>query len=198
MEIRKVAIEHLNPSPYNPRKELKPGDVEYEQIKRSIEEFDLVEPLVWNMATGNLVGGHQRLAVLREKGVREVDVSVVNIPDLNKEKALNIALNKISGEWDSAKLEAVFKDLSDNGMDVTLTGFDEIDLKNLNINLASMMRPVFEDSEKKKSLGNEFYFYVEFYNDEATFKTFSDELMQLGVLKTPHEIDPEYFKKKIL
>ena len=127
MEIRKVKIELLNPAPYNPRKELKPGDPEYEQIKKSIEEFDLVEPLVWNQASGNLVGGHQRLNVLKEKGFTEVDVSVVNIPDLNKEKALNIALNKIAGEFDDDKLALILNEIKLD-FDLTDLGFTSDEL----------------------------------------------------------------------
>jgi hypothetical protein len=127
VEIRKVKIELLNPAPYNPRKELKPGDPEYEQIKRSIEEFDLIEPLIWNQATGNLVGGHQRLNVLKEKGFSEVDVSVVNIPELNKEKALNIALNKIAGEWDDDKLGQLLNDIRVD-FDLTDLGFSADEL----------------------------------------------------------------------
>jgi len=66
MEILNIAIKDINPAPYNPRKDLRPGDPEYENIKQSILEFDMVEPLVWNKQTGNLVGGHQRLKVLEE------------------------------------------------------------------------------------------------------------------------------------
>jgi ParB-like chromosome segregation protein Spo0J len=61
MDIRKIAVDKINPAPYNPRVDLKPGDEEYEKLKRSIEEFGYVEPLVWNEQTGNLVGGHQRI-----------------------------------------------------------------------------------------------------------------------------------------
>lgn len=123
MEIRKIPISDINPAPYNPRKDLKPGDAEYEKLKRSIDEFDLVEPLVWNEATGNLVGGHQRLKILIDRGDTEVEVSVVSL-NSEKEKALNIALNKIQGDWDYDKLEELLKDLDDKNFDVTLTGFD--------------------------------------------------------------------------
>ena len=110
MEIRKMLIDKLNPAYYNPRKDLKPGDVEYEKLKKSIQEFDLVEPLVWNKRTGRLVGGHQRLKVLKELGYQEVEVSVVDLPE-EKEKALNIALNKIQGDWDYVKLKDLLQDL---------------------------------------------------------------------------------------
>ena len=130
MEIRRVAVEKINPAEYNPRKDLKPGDPEYERLKLSIDEFGLVEPLVWNEVTGNLVGGHQRLKILLEQGVNEVEVSVVHL-DLEHEKALNVALNKIQGEWDEDKLTKLFKELSTSDINMALTGFGEEEIEEL-------------------------------------------------------------------
>lgn len=123
MEIRKVPISLLNAAPYNPRKDLQPGDPEYQKIARSIEKYGCVEPIIWNEKTGNVIGGHQRLKVLAATGAVEVDVSVVQL-SLEDEKALNLALNKISGQWDNEKLSAVLQDLS-VGFDVEVTGFDQ-------------------------------------------------------------------------
>lgn len=111
MKIRKVPISLLNAAPYNPRKDLQPGDPEYQKIARSIEKYGCVEPIIWNEKTGNVIGGHQRLKVLAATGAVEVDVSVVQL-SLEDEKALNLALNKISGQWDNEKLSAVLQDLS--------------------------------------------------------------------------------------
>ncbi len=128
MVIEKIPMEKLIPADYNPRKDLKPGDAEYEKLKRSIKEFGYVEPIIWNKTTGNVVGGHQRLKVLLADGVKEIDCVVVEF-DSEKEKALNIALNKVSGEWDRDKLTALISDLQEEDFDVTITGFDlaEID-----------------------------------------------------------------------
>ena len=128
MTIEKLKVGQLLPADYNPRKDLKPGDVEYEKLKRSIEQFGYVEPVIWNKVTGRVVGGHQRLKVLLDMGITEVDCVVVEM-DEEKEKALNIALNKISGEWDKDKLALLIADLQGADFDVTLTGFDleEID-----------------------------------------------------------------------
>ena len=87
----------LNPAAYNPRKDLKPGDREYEKLKRSITTYGFLEPLIWNKTTGNVVGGHQRLKILLDMGHTEIDCVVVEL-DPQKEKALNVALNKIQGE----------------------------------------------------------------------------------------------------
>ena len=116
-------IEDLKPAEYNPRRRLQPGDAEYEKLKRSIETFGYVDPIIIN-ADGTVIGGHQRLFVLQDLGYKEADVAVVNLskPD---EMALNVALNKISGEWDDEKLAEVLNNLDLQGYDVTATGFEQ-------------------------------------------------------------------------
>lgn len=128
MLIEKIQTDRLIPADYNPRKDLKPGDPEYEKLKRSLEEFGYVEPVIWNKTTSHVVGGHQRLKVLLDMGVTEIDCVVVEM-DAEKEKALNVALNKISGDWDKDKLALLIADLQGADFDVSLTGFDpgEID-----------------------------------------------------------------------
>jgi ParB-like chromosome segregation protein Spo0J len=69
--------------------------------------------LVWNSRTGNLVGGHQRFKIIKEQGLKEVEVSVVDL-DANKEKALNLALNKVRGDWDNEKTGAITARLDHN------------------------------------------------------------------------------------
>ena len=124
MQIEKKKLSELTPAPYNPRKISKK---ELERLKRSLEEFGYVEPVIWNKATGYVVGGHQRLKALKELGVEEVDCVVVDLSE-DKEKALNIALNKISGGWDSDKLYEILDELDNNKFDITFTGFEMADL----------------------------------------------------------------------
>lgn len=130
MDIQKISTDKLIPASYNPRKELKPGDPEYEKLKRSIEEFGYVEPVIWNKRTGVVIGGHQRLRVLKDLGFTEVDCVVLDIGE-QQEKALNVALNKISGEWDIPLLTSLLKDLNDGGYDATITGFDVSEMSSL-------------------------------------------------------------------
>ncbi|WP_339307658.1 hypothetical protein [Paenibacillus sp. FSL R5-0519] len=59
MNIRIVPIDQINAAAYNPRVDLQPGDVEYEKLRRSIEEFGYLEPIVWNELRGHMVVGHQ-------------------------------------------------------------------------------------------------------------------------------------------
>ena len=127
MQIEKLKTELLIPADYNPRKDLKPGDPEYEKLKRSIEQFGYVEPVIWNKTTSHVVGGHQRLKVLLDMGIAEVECVVIEMDD-DKEKALNIALNKISGDWDKDKLALLIADLQGADFDVSLTGFEPAEL----------------------------------------------------------------------
>ena len=130
MLIEKKNTADLLPADYNPRKDLKPGDAEYEKLKRSIEQFGYVEPVIWNKTTGRVVGRHQRLKVLMDMGMTEVDCVVVEM-DEDKEKALNIALNKISGDWDKDKLALLIADLQGADFDVSLTGFEPAEIDDL-------------------------------------------------------------------
>ncbi len=127
--LQRVAVEKIKAAPYNPRVSLKPGDPAYEKLKQSIAAFGSVDPLVWNQRTGNLVGGHQRLTVLlNEHLITEVDVSVVDLP-LEREKALNIALNKIVGAWDDPALAELLAELEESVIDATLSGFDDSEIQ---------------------------------------------------------------------
>ena len=134
MNIQKIKIDKLIPATYNPRKNLKPSDAEYVKIKNSIEKFGFVSPLVINKDL-TVIGGHQRLKVLKEMGIVEVECIIVDL-DKTNEKALNIALNKIQGDWDEEKLEALLQELKLEDFDTNLTGFDfdEVDeiLKDVN------------------------------------------------------------------
>ena len=122
-----MKVSDLKYAQYNPRKI---DDKELAKLKRSISEFGYVEPIVWNERTGFVVGGNQRLKALRELEIEEVDVVVVDLDDA-KEKALNVALNKISGEWDFPKLKDLLTDIDTGDFDIELTGFDLDEIENL-------------------------------------------------------------------
>ncbi len=144
MQIEKIKVDKLNPTPYNPRKDLKPGDPEYEKLKNSILTFGYVEPVLWNKRTGHIIGGHQRYKVLVEMDKKEIDCVIVDM-DIENEKALNIALNKVSGDWDKDKLMLLIEDLQGVNFDVSLTGFDPAELDDL-----------FKDSLKESIKEDEF------------------------------------------
>lgn len=116
----------IHPADYNPRKELKPGDPEFQNIQRSLKEFGYVDPIIINK-DGTIIGGHQRASVLKSLGYTKADCIVV---DLSKqdEKALNIALNKIGGQWDMSLLRDALQDLTLSPVDVNATGYSDDEL----------------------------------------------------------------------
>jgi len=124
-----LPIEHLVPASYNPRKLLKPGDPAYVKLRASIEQFGLVEPLIWNETSGRVVGGHARLRILKELGYAMVPVSVVRLNDA-QEKSLNIVLNnhEAQGKYDPAKLAGLLEELHELP-EFIFTGFDDADLR---------------------------------------------------------------------
>ena len=130
MEWKILPIGSLKPAAYNPRKQLKPGDKEYEKIKKSIEEFGYLEPIIVNYDM-TVIGGHQRLTVLKNLGYEEVQCVVVHIEDEHKVKALNIALNKITGAWNEQLLADLIVDLQSVDFNVDLTGFEAPEVEQL-------------------------------------------------------------------
>lgn len=126
MITKVMRLEDIKPAPYNPRVELKPGDQQYEALSGSLRRFGLVEPLIVNERTGLLVGGHQRLNALKAQGVEEAEAVLVDL-DPQKEKLLNIALNKVEGLWDYEKLEDLFVTMDTE--DILAAGFTEAEIK---------------------------------------------------------------------
>lgn len=131
IKLQRLPVEMLKPAKYNPRKDLKPGDPQYEKIKRSLKEYGYVDPVIWNEATGNIVGGHQRFKVLMAEGAAEIDCVVVHIENPADEKALNIALNKATGDWEPVALAELLSDLQSSGYDLEATGFDAAEIDDL-------------------------------------------------------------------
>ncbi len=130
MQWKDLPIDQLKPATYNPRKKLKPGDKEYEKIKNSIKEFGYVEPIIVNYDM-TVIGGHQRLTVLKDLGYEAVQCVQVHIEDEHKVKALNVALNKITGAWDEQLLADLLVDLKSVDFNVDLTGFEAPEVEQL-------------------------------------------------------------------
>lgn len=155
MPVRVVPIGQVNPAVYNPRIDLQPDDPRYGRIQRSLKRFGLVEPLVWNERTGNLVGGHQRLKILKAQGATEIEVSVVDLSD-EDEKALNLVLNHpdIQGDWEGTLLREALDDLEQRVPDV----FDELELALLNkldVDVDLARKEIDEQGSSKLGDGNE-------------------------------------------
>jgi DNA modification methylase len=119
-------INEISSAKYNPRKI---SDEAMGRLTKSLAEFGNIQPITWNVRTGNVVGGHQRLKVYKAMGKTEVDVWAVDL-DEQKEKAANIALNKLSGEFDMPMLKDILEEIDTGDLDMEITGFgmDEIAL----------------------------------------------------------------------
>lgn len=109
MEIIMRKAADLEPAPFNPRVPLNSNHMEYQEIKKSVEVYGVVQPLIVSTRTGHVIGGAQRLTVLTDMGFEDIPTIEVSVPTEAQEKALNLALNKISGIWDPDKL-ATLKD----------------------------------------------------------------------------------------
>lgn len=124
-------VADVKPNPKNPRIDLRPGMPLYEKLKASIEHFSYVDPIIWNKTTGMIVSGHQRFQVMKdiaeEKGepFETVDVMEVEMTEAEQDSFM-VAVNKITGLWDTEKLEALFKELSEE--DLSYTGYDEFEI----------------------------------------------------------------------
>lgn len=108
LKTRHIAISELKAAPYNPREI---SEKSLLGLTASLTRFGVVEPIIWNERTGYVVGGHQRLKVLEQEGIKETTVVVVDLEE-KEEKALNITLNNkaIQGDWTS-ELEDILADL---------------------------------------------------------------------------------------
>lgn len=147
MQVISKPICELHPAPYNPRQQLEKLDPRYRKLRRSIQRFGLVEPLVWNQQTGNIVGGHQRLQILHELLHQQAFVSVVDFP-LDQEKALNVVLNnrQAQGDWDLPKLTSLLEELNElPESQLAATGFDPGHLRTLQSQLTPVEQQVEED-----------------------------------------------------
>lgn len=141
-----IKITDIKPARYNPRKI---SNTEYQKLSNSINEFGLVDPIIINLSNMHIIGGHQRYDVLMDLYIngdgkyedllliKRGDIGWIfpneelSVKDINHEKALNLVLNRVQGEFDIGKLEDLFNDLTVEGFDLEITGFDKDEIKNM-------------------------------------------------------------------
>jgi ParB-like chromosome segregation protein Spo0J len=117
--VSRVKTSDLKPADWNPRTIT---DEALGRLTRSLSEFGNLQPITVNARTGNVIAGHQRLKCLLAMNVAETDCWLVDLP-AEKEKAANLTLNNLAGEWDYVRLETVLAELQELGGDLSLTGF---------------------------------------------------------------------------
>ena len=147
-EYKKIKIRDIKPAPYNPRVDLQPGDEDYERIKDSIYNHTIMQPIVFNKRTSHAVGGNQRLKIYTEEGVEETTCAVIDV-DLNREKQINLALNKITNMWDQPKLREILMGLKGSGYDLNKTGFKQYDIGKLTQSYGMDLGSFFDDDEEE-------------------------------------------------
>ena len=148
VEMETIMITDLQGAEYNPRQISKE---EFQKLTHSLDEFGLIDPIIINLKNNKIIGGHQRYDVLMKKYIEDgffEELNLIRLGDIgwvftdtdltveseDHEKGMNLALNKISGEWDLDKLKLIFQDLQLNDFDMDLTGFDEIEIQDLQLN----------------------------------------------------------------
>lgn len=136
MKFEKIKINEIQPATYNPR--IMPP-AEYNKLKKSLDTYGLVDPIIVDLKHDNtIIGGHQRYQVLIDEDEEQelqllqlgdigliIKETNIKLNDINDQKALNLALNKISGDWDYKLLDDLLQELQEDHYDIELTGFDE-------------------------------------------------------------------------
>ena len=209
MEIKELPLKDLKPAVYNPRKKLKKGDKEYEKIKQSLLKFGYVDPIIVNEDL-TVIGGHQRLTVLKDLDYETAKCVIVDLPK-EDEKALNIALNKITGQWDEALLADLLLDLQESDFNLDLTGFEppEIDDILSNVHDKELSEDEFDVEEELKKptvsrhgdiwqLGKHRVICGDSTKAETYKQLLDDRKANLVVTDPPYNVDVEETAGKIL
>ena len=209
MEIKELPLKELKPAAYNPRKKLKKGDKEYEKIKQSLLKFGYVDPIIVNKDM-TVIGGHQRLTVLKDLDYETAKCVIVDLPK-EDEKALNIALNKITGQWDDALLADLLLDLQESDFNLDLTGFEppEIDDILSNVHDKELSEDEFDVEEELKKptasrhgdiwqLGKHRVICGDSTKAETYKQLLDDRKANLVVTDPPYNVDVEETAGKIL
>lgn len=166
MKVETITLNEIKPAAYNPRIM---SIEEQEKLEKNLQEFGLVDPIIINLKNNQIIGGHQRYEILQkeqEKTGKQKEFTLIQMGDIgwvfldedmyindeNHEKALNLALNKISGEWDYSKLESILDDLQKIHFKMDLTGFD-INLSNLSeeINTNTSLNQILNPDKQQES-----------------------------------------------
>lgn len=167
----------IKPAPYNPRVELTEKDREFKALSASIEQHGLVQPLIVNIRDGYLIGGHQRLNVLKAAGETETEAVVVDLDEAHA-KALCLALNKLDGEWDYGILYDIMNELRDAGADTLSTGFTDREIDDLIGEIGQEIDDEgsadIDTSRQKQSESDEIKCYVGIYNFKMSQDEFDD------------------------
>jgi DNA modification methylase len=199
LRIVQVAIDNLRSADYNPRSH---DDVQKEHLKESIRRFGLVDPIIVNKSPERfniIIGGHFRWLAAKELGYKEIPVVYVDIPNLEKEKELNLRLNRNTGEWDLEKLKSFDIDLL---LDV---GFNDADLASVWDDALGTEDDAFDEDEELKKiiepktkigdfykLGDHFLICGDATDPSVVERLVGDSKMEMIYTDPPYNISLDY------
>ena len=146
-------------------------------LENSLKEWKILQPIVVNKKGMTVVGGHKRLEAAKKLGMKEVPVTFVDIPKA-KEMALNLAMNKISGNWDNQKLKDVIQEIDTGEFDIELTGFESHELENL---MTQFYVPD-DEEEEMLDLPESTVRMVQLFLDATTFPDFMTKVDGLSLV----------------
>jgi ParB-like chromosome segregation protein Spo0J len=155
-------LSELLPAPYNPRKISSDA---LGRLTKSLSELGNLQPITWNAKTGNIVGGHQRLKCYQALQKEEVEVWAVWL-DEKQEKAANLALNKLSGEFELPQLKDILEELDTGEIDLDITGFGSEEL-------AELMEQTAPEEKESVDIKSCFEVIAECKNEEEQEKVFN-------------------------
>lgn len=170
LELTDISLDDLRPAEYNPRQINKD---ELSKLTNNLEEFGLVDPIIIDLKDQNtIIGGHQRYKALQAQADKHQSLKLLPLGDIGwvledtnlkvkdkqHQKALNISLNKISGDWEYNKLTHLLDELQTSNFQTTLTGFDEIELESFNITeKVQLDNTIFDEKYFAKPKHNDIY-----------------------------------------
>ena len=167
-EIRRIHRKQIKAAGYNPRTIERANK---QLLWSNLQKRGLLDTLVWNELTGNLVGGHRRLEKLDDHHYKRhnnleylLDVAVVQLSD-QEEKEQNIFFNNpnAQGDWDRDLMIGLIPDidvkaagltdadLNAIGIEIDLEGFENEDVESVISNFEDMK----EQTRKQKQIERE-------------------------------------------
>ena len=180
--LKKININEITPSDYNPRKIT---DKDFDKLKKSLKEFGLVDPIIINLKTKNIIGGHQRFDVFYNENPNKelylmelgdigwvLEDTNLKIKDEAHEKALNVALNRMGGEFDIEKLNPLLDELEELDLG-ELTGFD-LDLEDISYDI----EVVYSDDDDEED-------YDDYYEEDYEYTSDNSSTTQQETTQKP-------------
>lgn len=199
--IHHIPISELNPAPYNPRT----WDEEaLKQLCESITRFGFLDPVIVNSYEERknvVIGGHMRLAAAKKLSIEHVPVLYVSIADVEREKELNLRLNRNTGQWDFELLKQfdveMLLDVGFNDSDLSAIWDDVLTIEDDNFDEANALQEITTPNTKLGDLyklGNHYLLCGDSREVENVKRLFGGNQASMIYLDPPYNISLDYNK----